>query len=309
MEIEAKFAIQDTQVYRRLQAIGRLGPYSIFRGKVHEFLDTYFDTFDRRILDVGYACRIRQYPTNTVATLKELLSFSQDANIHRREEFETNLPLSATVEQPDQWPESPVRQRILAMTKKASLVPLFSFAQHRLTRDVRLDQRKVAELCLDTVTLPHHNQTYYELEVELTQAGTEADLAAIVAHLEKMPGLSPEPRSKFERGLALPAPNPSETPEVNGPGITRDDTMAEAARKTLRYHFHQMLDNEAETRLGEDIEALHDMRVATRRMRTAFRVFADFLDADATAPYRKSLKRVGRALGEVRDLDVFRGKA
>jgi CHAD domain-containing protein len=89
------------------------------------------------------------------------------------------------------------------------------------------------------------------------------------------------------------------------PGLDADDLMIEAAHKVLHFHYQQMLRHEAGTRAGEDIEELHDMRVATRRMRAAFSVFADHVSADATAPYLKGLKRTGRKLGAVRDLDVF----
>ena len=85
--------------------------------------------------------------------------------------------------------------------------------------------------------------------------------------------------------------------------------MSEAGRKTLRLHFERMLAHEPGTRRGEDIEELHDMRVATRRMRAAFRVFGPYFDAKAIRPYLKGLKRTGRALGPVRDLDVFEEKA
>jgi adenylate kinase len=81
--------------------------------------------------------------------------------------------------------------------------------------------------------------------------------------------------------------------------------MAEAARKTFWLHFQRMLYHEPGTRLGEDIEELHDMRVATRRMRAAYQVFGDYLDMDHMAPILKGLRRTGRALGAVRDLDVF----
>jgi CHAD domain-containing protein len=96
---------------------------------------------------------------------------------------------------------------------------------------------------------------------------------------------------------------------LSRPGILPDDSMSEAGRKTFRFHFRRMLYHEPTTRQGEDIEALHDMRVATRRMRAAFQVFGDFYEPEAVARYQKGLKRVGRALGAVRDLDVFREKA
>jgi CHAD domain-containing protein len=89
------------------------------------------------------------------------------------------------------------------------------------------------------------------------------------------------------------------------PGLNPDDSMAEAARKTFLLHYQRMLYHEPGTRLGEDIEELHDMRVATRRMRAAFRVFEDYLDIGEMKPFIKGLRRTGRVLGAVRDMDVF----
>jgi CHAD domain-containing protein/transposase len=89
------------------------------------------------------------------------------------------------------------------------------------------------------------------------------------------------------------------------PGIQAVDPIAEAARKTLRFHFAEMLRHEQGTRLGDDIEELHDMRVATRRMRVAFDVFDDVFERKLQKRLLKQLRSVGRALGRVRDLDVF----
>ena len=92
------------------------------------------------------------------------------------------------------------------------------------------------------------------------------------------------------------------------PGLKVDDTMSEGARKTLSFHFQKMVQHEPGTRLGRDIEELHDMRVATRRMRAAIRVFGEYLDMNEINPFAKKLRRVGRTLGAVRDLDVFKQK-
>ncbi len=89
------------------------------------------------------------------------------------------------------------------------------------------------------------------------------------------------------------------------PGLTADDTMAESCRKTLLYHLQRMMRHEPGTRAGEDPEELHDMRVATRRMRAALRVFADYVDKDGYRPFLKAMRQTGRELGAVRDLDVF----
>ena len=60
---------------------------------------------------------------------------------------------------------------------------------------------------------------------------------------------------------------------------------------------------------GENIEGVHDMRVATRRMRSALRLFGPFFDREAIDPFRKDLRTIADALGTVRDLDVFKEKA
>ena len=62
-------------------------------------------------------------------------------------------------------------------------------------------------------------------------------------------------------------------------------------------------DKEPGTRLGEEPEDLHDMRVATRRMRAALSLFAEVLPMRAQI-FREELGWLGRLLGAVRDLDV-----
>ena len=100
-----------------------------------------------------------------------------------------------------------------------------------------------------------------------------------------------------------------EAKKLSSPGVLPDDPLAEAGRKVMRYHFAQMLLHEDGTRLGEDIEELHDMRVATRRMRAAFEVFQDAFTDKAIKTHLKGLRATGRNLGRVRDLDVFMEKA
>jgi CHAD domain-containing protein len=96
-------------------------------------------------------------------------------------------------------------------------------------------------------------------------------------------------------------------PQTETNGITPTDNLPEAGRKALRFHFAQLLSNEEGVRLGKDIEALHNMRVATRRLRAAFDVFGPFYEPGVLKPYLKGLRATGRALGPVRDLDVFLG--
>lgn len=55
---------------------------------------------------------------------------------------------------------------------------------------------------------------------------------------------------------------------------------------------------------AEDIECVHRMRVASRRLRARLRVFKPLLPAHRAAKWAKDVRRLTRALGEARDTDV-----
>ncbi|MBL8134061.1 MAG: CHAD domain-containing protein [Anaerolineae bacterium] len=86
--------------------------------------------------------------------------------------------------------------------------------------------------------------------------------------------------------------------------LIADDTMAEAGRKVLLGELIKMLQHEAGSRTGEDIEDVHDMRVAIRRMRSALRLLEPYFKQKAIAPYSRGLRKIAQTLGTVRDLDV-----
>jgi CHAD domain-containing protein len=87
--------------------------------------------------------------------------------------------------------------------------------------------------------------------------------------------------------------------------VQGEDTMAEAGRKILLSDFVTMLKNEAGSRTGNDIENVHNMRVATRRLRSAFRLLGGYYKKKPVRPYTQQLKQIARLLGAVRDLDVM----
>jgi CHAD domain-containing protein len=131
-----------------------------------------------------------------------------------------------------------------------------------------------------------------------------------------VPAGLPEQSIPAEEKELPPRPEPDEltdfvaaTTSQAGPGVQPDDSLAEAGRKVWRYQFAQMMLHEQGTLLGEDIEELHDMRVATRRMRAAFEVFSNAFLPKALKKHLKGLRQTGRTLGRVRDLDVFIDKA
>lgn len=87
--------------------------------------------------------------------------------------------------------------------------------------------------------------------------------------------------------------------------ILLEDPMAEAGRKILALQTGRMKRHESGSRTGEDIESVHQMRVAIRRMRSLFKLIGKHYRPRTVTKYSRGLRRIARALGRVRDLDVL----
>jgi CHAD domain-containing protein len=75
----------------------------------------------------------------------------------------------------------------------------------------------------------------------------------------------------------------------------------------IRQKIIRMLSYTRAVRRGNDPDALHDMRVASRRLRAALSVFADAYDTPEYARLQKAIRKVTATLSRARDLDVMIG--
>lgn len=96
--------------------------------------------------------------------------------------------------------------------------------------------------------------------------------------------------------------------------ISPETGFRDAARITLRAALVKMMKNAPETHAGllrrepkpAEVEALHDMRVGTRRLRAALSVFARIFPKDDYRDIEREVAAITDALAAVRDLDVQR---
>lgn len=89
---------------------------------------------------------------------------------------------------------------------------------------------------------------------------------------------------------------------------TTDEAPADAGALVLGRlagQVAQLTAQEAGVRAA-DPDAVHDMRVATRRLRSALATFSPVLRRSITDPLRDDLRAIGRRLGQARDADVSR---
>ncbi len=90
------------------------------------------------------------------------------------------------------------------------------------------------------------------------------------------------------------------------PNLQPSDLLSEGGRKVMAFHFGRLLTKQADVLASDDSEAVHQMRVATRRLRSTLRIFRPYYRQGSLRPFRRALRAVAEALGSVRDLDVYR---
>jgi CHAD domain-containing protein len=88
------------------------------------------------------------------------------------------------------------------------------------------------------------------------------------------------------------------------PGLTPDLAYGEAAARILRVRTKELVDHAEGVLDVGDIERVHDMRVATRRLRAALEVFEPCFPRAQLQAVLADVKELADALGERRDRDV-----
>src|SRR5206468_8993035 len=87
-------------------------------------------------------------------------------------------------------------------------------------------------------------------------------------------------------------------------GLLRRTPIARAASNVLRAVLLDLLEKIPEARSGDSQKGIHDLRVAVKRFREAFRLFRPVLRKKTFRRHRDWIEDLNDALGEVRDRDV-----
>jgi CHAD domain-containing protein len=310
VEIEWQFDALDLRpVERWLAALPALAMETSDGGTVtalartpRRLTDTYLDTDDWRMKRAGFVVRIRHRGRHQEVTLKDTRP-AEGSGLRQRLEVTETLPADGVGAL---GTEGPVGRRVRAVVGTRPLHEVLQVRTRRRPFALRVGGEDVAELALDDTAIvvgenerPMHLRRV-EVEVRAEWMGT---LEPIVEQLRASCGLRPAHLSKFEAGLLAVGREIPGSPDLGPTAITPSSTMGELAFAVVRRQLAVVRDKEPGTRLGEDPEELHDMRVATRRLRAALSLFAAVLPARAQA-LREELGWMGRLLGAVRDLDV-----
>ena len=89
-------------------------------------------------------------------------------------------------------------------------------------------------------------------------------------------------------------------------GLEAGTSFRVAIGRVIETRFDEMMQHQAGTILGRDPEALHDMRVGSRRLRAAMDVATECFPRKRYRYYHQTVKHLTDVLGGVRDCDVVR---
>ena len=103
---------------------------------------------------------------------------------------------------------------------------------------------------------------------------------------------------------ASPPEMPAASEECE-PAARPGDPLIDFAYACLRREYASLLEHTPRRAEVPAPENVHKLRIATRRLRTALRLFRRVLPAKKAASLRKQLRWLARSLSEVRDLDVY----
>src|SRR4051794_16111059 len=259
-------------------------PVTIGRGPTLNQVDTYLDTADRRIERAGYAVRLRKAPRRpNEATLKSLASERPGNGALR---IRTELAEQLDADEPAELAhgKGPVGQRVRALVGPRRLVPLFEVQTRRRAFPLSSDGRPSGELLLDETTIREPGGRILgrlrRVEVEAPREAIDL-VGPLVDSLQIGCGLQPAVLSKYETALVASGLRRAPSESFGLIAVEAGDTIGQVGLSTLRRQFAILLAKEPGTRLRDDIEALHDIRGARRRLRAALSLFAGYLPAQA----------------------------
>jgi CHAD domain-containing protein len=222
----------------------------------------------------------------------------------RKGAWQLKLPLDCgrrEVEMPgkDSHPPTQVLDLLFLHLQGGTVQPVATLRTRRTGTRVGESKKHAAEVVLDEVAvLKESTEVLVFREVEIEQLDGDATLVArLEKTLRKAGATDHDGRPKIFRALDLPAPRSLEPPASGDPAGAHLSYL-------LRRQLDTILSRDPGMRLGGESEDVHQMRVATRRMRSLLRVARPLLKPEWEEPLRKKLGWLGRQLGEARDLDV-----
>lgn len=315
LEIELKLALPPGQVeaFRKKMARRRAARGARSAAQQQTLVTRYFDTPDFDLAARGVALRVRQAGEVWLQTLKT--ASVSHGGLSRRVEFEMPLAGDAL-----DWARfSPAARDYVPEALRARVRPLFETRFERTTWQIAFENGDRLEVALDLGTIrtledrvaPEgqaiREQTLPLCEIELELKAGEPDaLFALALEWAEAFECVPLDASKAARGVALVRGEVASATGAQALALDAAMRVEEGFAATCQAcleHFQANLHGLLES---DEVESLHQARVALRRLRAALRLYRGVcaLPDELVA----TLRQLAAALASARDWDVLCGE-
>ena len=301
IEIELKLSIAPAQV-GKLARCPPLIAATRSRPVTRRVYNVYYDTPERDLASHGMALRLRRVGGRWVQTLKA--GGGAQTGLHRNGEYE--VALAAPLLNFAALASTPAAKLTSQAVFRERLRPMFVTDFRRTARLIEVAPGMSAEFAVDrgTIVAGDAREPICELELELREGEADALFAFARRLLEYVP-FTIGMESKAARGFALLTPKPAVPVRAVSPVIARTASSDDAFVAIARSCLQQLVANDRGVIGSDDVEYIHQARVAIRRLRSAFGLFRTIVPREAVATTLAEVQRVGAALGAARDWDVF----
>ncbi|MCX7174565.1 MAG: CHAD domain-containing protein [Proteobacteria bacterium] len=271
----------------------------------HQLVNLYYDTPNLALHQRGIALRLRKQGRTWLQTVK--CAGSSAAGLTSRPEWE--IPYSGHFDFAN-VDASPIRRLLERPLLRKQITPLFETNFKRTIWRFEPRPGCAVLLMLDRgwIAAAGKLEEISEVEIELAgdgEGGGIDELFKLAQTLGERLPLVPAILSKAERGYRLYQglqPTPQKDRIV---ALASNDAPLEAFRKIALASLEHLQGNLHGAIKSTDPEFIHQMRVATRRLRAALRLFAPLLPAGLAEDLVPELRILTTRLGHARDLDVL----
>ena len=295
-EVELKFdvAASDAEALKACPALAGVTPAIV------EADTAYFDTKDQIVRRAGYSLRVRKADGRFVQAVKHKRAAA--AGLFVRDEWEADVPGFALDDAA--LARTPLKKLLDA--EKAGPLKLRVRSRFRRTTWLVTHKGSVIEVVLDEgkVTAGKAESPLCELELEL-KSGKPRALFALAGEIGAALPLRLGVLSKAERGYALAEKalgEAAKTDPINLPArVSEGDAFRTVAQACLR---HYRL-NEIVLLQRRDSDAVHQARIALRRLRSALSLFRPTVRGKDYPELREEVSWLAGQFGDARNLDVL----
>ena len=269
-----------------------------FHSPAHATLNSvYFDSEDRSLREHGLTLRVRQIGAKRVQTIK---SVDQGSDWLERSEWEQTIQ----GDQPDLTSLTDAALRpILSDGVCSALKPVFETRIERTTYN-RNEKGANIVVAVDEGQIVANGSSCAVSEIELElKEGNTAELFEIARAINEIVPARLDVKSKSERGYDLVDRKLVSVEKACNPSIGSGTTAGRAFTMIGRSCLRHLVANTPAT-IKRDVEALHQMRVALRRLRASISLFSDFLDDDKIVAIKVDLRWLAHEFSPARNLDT-----